>query len=139
MRKSRDRIRHAISFELIGLALIIPLGAIGFGLHPQDMGVVAVVGSTVATLWNYVYNLGFDHAMKRIRGTVHKTMTIRVLHTVLFELGLLVVALPFIAWYLEIGLWAALVLDLAAVVFYVIYAFIFNWIYDRVFPLPADA
>ncbi|KGJ04449.1 Uncharacterized membrane protein [Paracoccus halophilus] len=139
MRTSGDRIRHAISFEIIGILILVPLGAMGFGMHVQDMGVVVIFGATIATLWNYLYNLGFDRAMKRWRGTVHKTMPIRAAHAVLFELGLLVFTLPFFAWYLQIGLWQAFVLDVAFVVFYVIYAFVFNWVYDQVFPLPKGA
>lgn len=139
MRNRRDRIRHAISFEIIGLALVVPLGAAGFGMHAKDIGVVALVASSMATAWNYVYNIWFDRAMKRLRGTVHKTYGLRVLHAVLFETGLLVVTLPFFAWYLGVGLWQAFVMDLSFVVFYLIYAFVFNLVYDRVFPLPEGA
>ncbi|MBU2868587.1 PACE efflux transporter [Pacificibacter marinus] len=136
MRNTRDRIRHALSFEIIGLLLVVPLGAVGFGMHMQDIGVVAIVASTLATLWNYIYNIGFDRALKRKRGTVHKTMPLRVLHAVLFEAGLLLFTLPLIALYLGIGLWQAFVMDLAFVVFYLIYAFVFNYSYDKIFPLP---
>ncbi|WP_338053347.1 chlorhexidine efflux transporter [Pseudorhodobacter turbinis] len=37
------------------------------------------------------------------------------------------------------GLWQALVMDLAFVVFYLIYAFVYNWGYDQAFPLPKEA
>lgn len=136
MRSTRDRIRHAISFEIIGLMLFTPLASIGFGIPAHDIGVVAIVGATLATCWNYIYNLGFDHAMKRIRGSVQKTWPIRVLHALLFEGGLLLAMLPFIAWYLGVGIWEALVMDAAFAIFYLCYAFVFNWAYDRVFPLP---
>lgn len=139
MRTTGDRIRHAISFEIIGLLLVTPLGAMGFGIPAGDIGVVAIVSATIATLWNYIYNIIFDRAMKRWRGTVHKTVAIRVLHAVLFEAGLLLATLPFIALYLGIGLWRAFLMDLAFVAFYLIYAFVFNWVYDRAFPLPRDA
>lgn len=139
MRTRQDRIRHAISFEILGLALVVPLGAVGFGLHAADIGVLALVASGAATAWNYVYNIWFDRAMKRLRGTVHKTYGLRVLHAVLFETGLLVVTLPFFAWYLGIGLWQAFVMDLSFVIFYLIYAFVFNQAYDRLFPLPKGA
>ncbi len=68
MRNTRDRIRHAILFEVIGLLLIIPLGSLLFGLHASDMGVIGFGSALVATSWNYVYNLGFDHAMQRLAG-----------------------------------------------------------------------
>lgn len=139
MRTTRDRIRHAISFEIIGILLIVPLGALGLGMSMESMGVVAVFGASIATLWNYIYNIGFDRIMKRVRGTVHKTLAIRVVHTILFELGLLTVTLPFIAFYLGVTIWQALLIDIAYVIFYLIYAFVFNWTYDQIFPLPKDA
>ena len=91
MRTTPDRIRHAISFEVIGLLLVIPLGAIGFGMDAQHIGVIAILAATMATL------------------------------------------------YLGIGLWQALVMDVAFVVFYLVYAFAFNWTYDQIFPLPETA
>ena len=40
MRSVRDRIRHAISFEIIGIALVVPLASMGFGIHAKDISVV---------------------------------------------------------------------------------------------------
>ncbi len=136
MRSTRDRIRHAISFELIALLIVTPAGALLFGKPISDIGVIAVGGATIATGWNYLYNLGFDHLMRRLTGSTQKSTSIRVGHAILFELGLLVVLLPFVAWYLQISLWDALIMDVAFALFYVVYAFVFNWGYDRVFPLP---
>jgi uncharacterized membrane protein len=136
MRSTRDRIRHAISFELIGLALITPLGSFAFGMPAADIGVVGIGSATIATGWNYLYNLGFDHLMQRFTGGTQKNTTIRVAHAVLFELGLLIALLPLIAWYLGISLVHALTMDVSFAVFYVVYAFVFNWAYDRIFPLP---
>ena len=86
--------------------------------------------------WNYVFNLLFDHAMNHYRGSTLKTPPLRILHAVLFELGLLMMLMPLIALYLGISLWHALVLDLGFALFYMLYALVFNWAYDRVFPLP---
>lgn len=135
MRTTRDRIRHAIWFEIIGLALIIPLGAFAFAMPMHDIGVIGAVSATVAMAWNYLYNLGFDHLMQRWRGHTAKTMPLRVLHAVLFELGLLLALMPLIAWYLNITLWQALIMDVAFALFYMVYAFVYNLAYDRVFPL----
>ncbi|MGQ2967718.1 MAG: PACE efflux transporter [Allorhizobium sp.] len=136
MRTAADRIRHAISFELIGLALIIPLGSRAFSVPVTDIGIVGVVSATLATAWNYLYNLGFDHLLRRYAGTTLKTVPMRIIHAILFEAGLLMVLMPFIAWYLGISLWQAFVMDVAFALFYLVYAFIFNWAYDRLFPLP---
>ncbi len=137
MRSTRDRIRHALLFELIGLALIVPFGTVLFGLHASEMGVIGVGSALVATAWNYVYNLGFDRAMQRAIGHTRKSLPLRVAHAVLFEAGLLVFLLPPIAWYLGIGLVQAFVMDIAIAGFYVAYAFLFNLAYDRAFPLQS--
>lgn len=139
MRTFRDRVRHALMFEAIALAIFIPGSAALFGKSLEHMGVIGIASATIATLWNFVFNLGFDRAMLRLRGSVHKTLPIRVAHTLLFEAGLVIVLIPMIAWYLGIGLWAALLMDLAIVAYYLVYAFFFNMAYDRVFPIPAAA
>ena len=138
MRSLPDRVRHTVMFEIIGLALVIPGGAMLFNLPATHMGVIGVGSATVATLWNFVYNLGFDHAMLRFAGHTRKSLQLRVLHALLFEGGLLVLLLPPMAWYLGMGLWETFLMDLAIVVFYVVYAFLFNLAYDRVFPVPAQ-
>ncbi|MEP4034985.1 PACE efflux transporter [Pseudophaeobacter sp.] len=136
MRSTADRIRHAVSFEVIGLLAITPIGSWAFGMEMHAIGVVALVGATIATLWNYLYNLGFDRAMMRRLGHSRKWPLLRIVHALLFEAGLLAVLLPFIAWYLQIDLWTALMMDLGFAGFYLVYAFVFNWAYDVIFPIP---
>lgn len=137
MRSFPDRVRHALMFEIIGLAIITPVTAWLFDKPMLDMGVVGIGAATLATLWNFVFNLGFDHALRRIYGDVRKSLRQRLLHTVLFEIGLLIMLLPPMAWYLGMTILQTLVLDLAVVAFYLVYNFVFNIAYDRVFPLPA--
>jgi uncharacterized membrane protein len=136
MRSTADRIRHAVSFEVIGLLVVTPLGALVFGMEMHAIGVVAIVVATVATLWNYVFNLGFDRAMMRLLGHTRKWLVLRLFHALLFEIGLLAASLPFIVWYLEIGFWTALVMDIGFAGFYLVYAFVYNWAYDLIFPVP---
>ena len=136
MRTAWDRVRHALCFEILGLILVIPLGALVFAMPMHDIGVVGLVSATIAMAWNYLFNFGFDAIMLRTIGTTLKSVRLRIAHAVLFELGLLVVLVPFIAWYLGISLIHALVMDISFALFYMGYAFVFNLAYDRVFPLP---
>ncbi len=140
MRSIRDRIRHTLSFEVIGLLIATPLAALAFGLPLAEVGVVGLGTSIVAALWNYVYNLGFDHALVRLKGDTSRGIALRVLHAVLFEGGLMLMLMPIIAWYLGIGLVQAFLMDVSFSLFYMGYAFVFNLAYDRVFPLePAGS
>src|SRR5690606_13649306 len=88
MRTFWDRARHALLFEIFGLILVLPLGALVFAMPMEDIGVVGVVSATLAMAWNYVYNLIFDTILRRSTGTTLKSVRMRVAHAVLFELGL---------------------------------------------------
>lgn len=128
--------RHALTFEITALMIITPLGAVLFDMPLFEIGTAVLVGSLIATAWTYFYNLGFDRALHRVRGSVEKTFLIRIFHTIAFEAGLLLVLMPYFAWHLGITLFEALMLDISFAAFYMVYAFAFNWIYDVVFPLP---
>lgn len=138
MRTVKDRIRHTLGFEIIGLIIFVPLASWLFGFDIQSIGLIAVAASIIATLWNYFYNLLFDHSMLKLRGNVHKTVPLRMLHAFLFEGGLLLLFLPIIAWHLGISLWQAFLMDITMATFYLVHAFVYNWIYDNVFPIPAN-
>lgn len=136
MRSTPDRIRQAVLFEAIGLCVSAPLGSVLFGHSIWEMGGFAVIASLAATVWNYVYNLAFDRAMLRWRGTLRKTLPLRVLHAVLFETALVLALLPVAAWWLQVGLWPAFLADAGLSAFYLVYAFVFTWAYEAVFPAP---
>ncbi|MGE6360472.1 PACE efflux transporter [Psychrobacter cibarius] len=138
MRTVKDRIRHTLGFEIIGLIIFVPLASWLFSFDIQSIGLIAVAASIIATLWNYFYNLLFDHSMLKLRGNVHKTVPLRMLHAFLFEGGLLLLFLPIIAWHLGISLWQAFLMDITMATFYLVHAFVYNWIYDNVFPIPAN-
>ncbi|MCU0829520.1 MAG: PACE efflux transporter [Tabrizicola sp.] len=136
MRQTGDRIRHAVLFEMVALLLVAPLGGLVFGVGIGQFGVVAVVSTTIAMVWNYLYNLGFDHALVRQGHSLKKTLRVRIVHALLFEAGLLAVLVPFIAWYLAVPLVQAFVMDVSLAGFYLVYAFVFNWAYDLAVPIP---
>lgn len=135
MRTSKDRIRHTLGFESIGLIIFIPLASQFFGYELQEMSIMAVVVSIIATLWNYIYNLAFDNLMLTFLGNTRKSLTIRLPHAFLFELGLILILLPIITGYLNIGYKEAFIMNLGMATFYLVYAFIYNLCYDQVFPV----
>lgn len=136
MRTTADRIRHTIGFEVLGLALLTPLASWLFDHAMAEIGPLALLFTFLGAGWNYLYNLLFDRAMLRLRRTLQKRVVDRLVHALGFELGLLWITLPLIAWWLEISLWQALLLDLSMVVFYLVFAYLYNWLYDVLFPLP---
>ncbi|PAV27247.1 putative membrane protein [Tamilnaduibacter salinus] len=134
MRTTSDRIRQAISFEIIGLVLVVPLAVFTFDLTVVDSAGLSLVGSLMATAWNYLFNLAFDHGLMHWRGTTEKTWPLRVVHAISFELGLALAFLPVVMVWLGIGVVESLVMDVAFMLFYIVYAFVFTWGYDTMFP-----
>lgn len=139
MRTAADRVRHAISFELSGLLIVMSAGILLFNKPAEDVGSVAIVASIIAAVWAYAYNYLFDVALLRLQGKAQKTLPQRVVHAVAFEVSLLLMMLPFVAWHLDVSLMNAFLMDAALASFYIVYAFVFNWAYDYRFPLADDS
>ena len=99
MRTGADRLRHTLGFEGLGLMISIPLFSLLTGQPADHLGPLAIGLSLLATGWNYLYNLLVDHWMVRQLGRLEKRFLERVLHALLFELGLLLVALPLTALF----------------------------------------
>lgn len=116
MRTRLDRIRHAVCFEIIGLILLVGvLSQLGF--DSSHIGVVGIAFSILATGWNYIYNIWFDRILYRRYKTIVKTTAIRIIHSLGFEAGLLLVTIPILSWVLKVTLWQAFVLDIGMVLF----------------------
>jgi len=116
--------------------MVTLLGNRLFGMPPVSMGALGIASSVVATIWTYLYNLGFDHALLRLKGSPRKSWVARLLHTILFEISLSLVLLPLIATVLGIGLLEALLIDVSLMAFFLVYTFVFNLAYDALFPMP---
>ncbi len=120
----------------------IAICSVGFmlaaGAELERASALSVACSAVAVIWNLVFNHGFEwwEARQSVRG---RGLTRRAAHALGFELGLLLLLVPLIAWWLDVSLWQALVMDVALALFFLVYTFCFTWIFDRVFGLPASA
>lgn len=121
----------AVCITTVGLSLLSGQGA-------GHASVAAVASSTIALVWNLVYNTIFEwwEARQVKRG---RSIWRRIAHAFGFELGLIVMLVPLFAWWLEVSLWHAFVMDLGLILFFLVYTFIYNLCFDRIFGLPASA
>ncbi len=127
---TKERIFHAVLFEIVALLLMVPLAAIFLEKDATPMLLIGILLSVLAVVWNYFYNIGFDRYFGAAREK--RSLVMRVGHALGFEAGLILVTVPLIAYVLSIGLWAALLLDAALLIFFFVYAIIFNWVYDQI-------
>lgn len=137
MRKTADRIRHSILFEIIGLATCTPLAAWILDKGMLHLGTLNVALSLTAMLMNYLYNLVFDLVLVRLGRPVNvRPVRMRVLHAILFEISLILITTPMVAWWLDMTLWIASLTDLRFTLYFLVYTFVYNWAYDVIFPMP---
>lgn len=124
----KERLFHAVLFELIAVAICAPTLAWLIDQPLGHMGAMTLMFSAIATLWNMLFNAGFDRAQQRMGFS--RTLSVRVLHASLFELGLIFMLVPLAAWWLSVSLLEAFILDIGLILFFLPYAIVFNWVYD---------
>jgi len=140
MRTQADRLRHTILFELIGLLTCTPLASWILDRDLIRVGTMSIAISMTAMGCNYLFNLAFDHLLVKLGRPVNvRPPWLRAIHAVSFESCLLLITVPFVAWWLDLSLWAAFVTDIGFALFFLIYAYIYNWAYDAVFPMPVES
>ncbi len=100
--------------------------------------ICAIAMSTIAITWSLIFNTLFEawesRQVTRGRGTAR-----RIAHATGFQGGMLLMAVPFQAWWLDVSLPTAFVLNIGSITFFFIYSFVFTWAFDRIFGLPLSA
>lgn len=138
MQGLKRKLVYVSLYELFAVALTSAGLTLLAGSSPGHAGVAAVASSAIALVWNLVYTHLFE-AWEARQATRGRSLGRRVAHAVGFEGGLIVMLVPLFAWWLDISLWQALLLDFGLIVFFLVYTFVFNLAFDRLFGLPASA
>lgn len=138
MQGTRRKLVHAVIYELIAILLVSAAVRLASAATAQEAAGLALLTSLIAMSWNVAFNSLFE-AWERRQTQRERTLWRRVLHAIGFEGGLTVLTVPVIAWWLQLGWLQALVADLWLVALFLVYTFVFNWLFDRVFGLPTSA
>ncbi|STY62277.1 PACE efflux transporter [Mannheimia haemolytica] len=123
-----ERVFHALLFECFAIIFTVILTSWLTSHRMADLTVVIVMISVIAMVWNVIFNWGFDKVFTGER--VQRGLGIRILHSFLFEGGLLVFTIPLVMYMLDIGWWQAFVMDIGMTLFVLVYSVVFNWVYD---------
>lgn len=132
-----DRLRQVALFEIGGLVLISPPFVWLSGVPAMDSIGLLLILALIAALWNGAYNTSFDWIEGRLTGRTadRRPWSLRAVHAVGFESGLLLMTLPVIVLWTGMAWLTALVADIGLALAYMVYAFGFNLAYDRLFPI----
>lgn len=138
MQGIQRKVVQAVLYEAIALALVTPLLSWAFDRSWYSSGGLAVLLSSLALVWNVVFNQLFEYWEAR---QFHRARSFnrRLLHALGFEGGLLVLLTPVIAAWLDISMWTSFLTNAGLFVFFFGYALGFQWAFDRIFNVPASA
>ena len=131
------RVIYVALYETLAI-IAASLMFMAIGQSAGHSGGMAVAASAIAILWNVTFNTLFEkwEARQTVRG---RSIARRIAHAIGFEGGLALVLIPLMAWWFNITLWEAAVMEAGLLVFFMVYTFVFNWAFDRLFGLPASA
>lgn len=124
----RERVVHMLMFEVIAFLILAPLSVLVTGKSFFLMSSLAIALSLIAMSWNYFYNYWFDFIFGHDR--INRKLLLRIAHGCGFEFGMIIFSFPVIMWITKFDFWQVLILDIGAVLFFLIYSIIYNWIYD---------
>lgn len=132
------KIVYAVSFETLGtLVASVALMLMSEASAGSSLA-LAVITATVALGWSFVFNTGFEawEARQTVKG---RSLPRRTAHALMFEGGLVLICVPVMAWWLQVGYLEALVYEAGLIALFVVYTYLFTWGFDRIFGLPASA
>lgn len=129
------RIVYVATFETLAIVLSAMLLAVLSGGTSSQSLPVAVAISTVAVLWNYVFNTVFEKIEQKLKRTERSLMT-RIVHSSIFETGLLLFCLPLYMYWYQVDIIEAFRMEALILLFFLVYTFVFTWVFDLIFALP---
>jgi uncharacterized membrane protein len=138
MTPARRKIVYAVSFEALGTLLASVALMLMSEASASSSLVLSLLTATIALSWSFVFNTGFEawEARQPVRG---RSLRRRTVHALMFEGGLVLICIPVMAWWLQVGYLEALVYEAGLIALFIVYTYVFTWGFDRIFGLPASA
>lgn len=127
------RITYVVTFELFAIMLATLLLTHLSGGEAHGSLPVAAASSLAAVIWNFIYNTLFER-WEKSRQIETRTISLRIVHTVGFEGGLVAILIPLFMWWYQVGPITALRMEVALLVFFLVFTFVFTWIFDNLIP-----
>lgn len=134
----KRRILYVTVFEIFAIILSTLLLMLLNGGTAQKSLPVAIVISVIAIVWNYLYNTAFEATEIRL-GLTERTPRVRIVHACGFEAGLVILTIPILMVWFDVGIWAAFKLEAALLAFFLFYTYFFTLLFDKIFTLPGRA
>lgn len=138
MQGPTRKVLQAVLYETGGVFFLSPALALAYDEGLAYSSALSLLMSTTALLWNMIFNYVFEKWEAR-QTQRSRTFMRRLIHSLGYEGSLTLMLVPLIAWWLHISWLAALATNLGLFVFFFLYAFGFQCVFDHVFDVPLSA
>lgn len=136
MQGMKRRVTYVFFYEVLSFLISAMILAVLSGSTISHIGPLALLIAVIAVSVNFFYNYAFEWWEKRQHS---KTRTIfrRVVHAIGFQVVLVTILIPLIAWWMQISLVKAFLLDFSLMIIIPCYTFVYNYLFDHLFGLPS--
>lgn len=136
MQGMKRRVTYVFFYEVLSFLICARILAVLSGSTISHTGPLSLLIAVIAVSVNFFYNYAFEWWEKRQHS---KTRTIfrRVVHAIGFQAVLVTILIPLIAWWMQISLVKAFLLDFSLMIIIPCYTFVYNYFFDHLFGLPS--
>lgn len=136
MQGMKRRVTYVFFYEVLSFLICAMILAVLSGSTISHTGPLSLLIAVIAVSVNFFYNYAFEWWEKRQHS---KTRTIfrRVVHAIGFQVVLVIILIPLIAWWMQISLVKAFLLDFRLMIIIPCYTFVYNYVFDHLFGLPS--
>jgi uncharacterized membrane protein len=131
----KRRIIYLVSFEALAMSIAAVVLSTFSGAEMIHTGVMSIMITATGLTINLLYNRAFE-AWEARQTARFRSIKRRIVHALGFQLVLVMFLIPLIAWWLNVSLLQAILLDAVLIAFFPVYTFMFNWAFDSIFGLP---
>ena len=136
MQGMKRRVTYVFFYEVLSFLICAMILAVLSVSTISHTGPLSLLIAVIAVSVNFFYNYAFEWWEKRQHS---KTRTIfrRVVHAIGFQAVLVTILIPLIAWWMQISLVKAFLLDFSLMIIIPCYTFVYNYFFDHLFGLPS--
>ncbi|USA52555.1 PACE efflux transporter [Acinetobacter sp. C32I] len=136
MQGTKRRVTYVFFYEVFSFFICAMVLAVLSGTTISHTGPLSILIAVIAVTVNFFYNAVFEMWEKK-QTSKKRTVLRRVAHAIGFQIVLVMILIPLIAWWMQISLVKAFLLDFSLMVLIPCYTFVYNYFFDHIFGLPS--
>lgn len=136
MQGTKRRVTYIFFYEVFSFFICAMVLAVLSDTSISHTGPLSILIAVIAVTINYFYNHIFEMWEKK-QISKKRTVIRRVVHAIGFQIVLVMILIPLIAWWMQISLIKAFLLDFSLMVLIPCYTFVYNYLFDHIFGLPS--